>query len=98
MQGIYQKYGKKALAGIAIFSLIYIVGWSALVSFLPSGWWVTAINIILWTGSFIFIGLGPLQTLKVIGMSDIKAGILSVLFWGGFVIGIRSVLLSIFGA
>ena len=98
MQDIYQKYGKKALLGIAIFSFIYVVVWSALVSFLPNGWWITAITIIFWIGSLILIGLGPLQTLKVMGMPTIKAGILAVLFWGVFVIGIRSIFLSVFGA
>lgn len=98
MQQIYQKYGKRTLLFIAVYSLIYVVVWSALTSFLPNGWWVTAINVIFWIGSLVFIALAPLQILKLVGMSTTTAAILAVLFWGAFVIGIRSAFLSVFGA
>jgi len=98
MQQIYQKYGKRTLLFIAVYSLIYVVVWSALTSFLPNGCWVTAINVIFWIGSLVFIALAPLQILKLVGMSTTTAAILTVLFWGAFVIGIRSAFLSVFGA
>lgn len=56
----------KALFGLLVFGLIQVVVWALLVHFLSNGWWITAINVIGFLFTMVFIGLGIMQTLKIV--------------------------------
>ena len=79
-----------AFRNLLIVSLIMILIWEALLFFLPSGWWIMAINILFFLGSF-FLFYFSSQFLKMI-LPTWLAFLCGFLIWGFIVILIRSLI------
>lgn len=82
--------------GLIVAGLIQVLIWTVLIRFLPSGWWIIGINILGFLITAIFIGMGSWQVLKVYMPSSI-AFFIALTIWAIIVIGIRSILLNLFG-
>jgi len=96
MNDLFQQYGKRSLLGVLLLGLIYVVIWAALVAFIPNGWWITVINVVFLIFSFVFIGIGSMQALKLFMKKPLAFFIASVILFV-WVVLIRSFILSLFG-
>jgi hypothetical protein len=86
----------RSLWGLLGVGLIIIVVWSLLTHFLPSGWWITLINVLGFLLTTVIIGLGTWQALKLVISSGI-AFLIAVLIWAAMVIGLRTLILTLLG-
>lgn len=86
-----------AFRNLLLMSLAMVIIWDVLLFFLPAGWWVTAINILFFLGSIVFLGLAAWQILKIV-LPNWVAIICSLLLWVFFVVLIRYLMAGILGA
>jgi len=86
----------KAFWGLLFAGLIQVVLWALAVHFLPAGWWITAINVIGFLVTIVFIGLGTWQTLKMI-MPSLLAFFLGLIIWFVMAVLLRSFILGLLG-
>jgi len=96
MNDLFKQYGKRSLLGVLLLGLIYVAIWAALVAFIPNGWWITVINVVFLIFSFVFIGIGSMQALKLF-MNTALAFFIALGIWFVWVVLIRSFILSLFG-
>lgn len=86
----------RSLWGLLFVGLIIVVVWSLLTHFLPSGWWITLINVLGFLLTALIIGVGTWQTLKLVISSGI-AFLIAVAIWAVMVIGLRTLILALLG-
>jgi len=96
MNDLFKQYGKRSLLGVLLLGLIYVAIWAALLAFIPSGWWITVINVVFLIFSLVFIGIGSMQALKLF-MKTVPAFFIALVIWFVWVVLIRSFILSLFG-
>lgn len=86
----------RSLWGLLFVGLVIIIIWSLLTHFLPSGWWITLINVLGFLLTTLVIGLGTWQTLRLVISSGI-AFLIAVAIWAAMVIGLRTLILTLLG-
>lgn len=92
----FGKMTGRAFWGLLFAGLIQVVVWALAVRFLPAGWWITAINVIFFCITIVFIGLGTWQTLKMI-MPSLLAFFLGSIIWFVMAVLLRSFILGLLG-
>ena len=86
----------RSLWGLLFVGLVIIIIWSLLTHFLPSGWWITLINVLGFLLTTLVIGLGTWRTLRLVISSGI-AFLIAVAIWAAMVIGLRTLILTLLG-
>jgi hypothetical protein len=85
-----------AFRNLIIFDIVIVFVWSLLDRFMPSGWWITAINIAGFIWSVFFVGIGIWEALKL-RIPNGVAFFISIVLWWVIVIGGRTLFLTILG-
>jgi len=96
MNDFTRKMLGRSIWGLLFAGLLIIIVWSLLTHFLPSGWWITLINVLGFLLTTVIIGLGTWQTLKLVISSGI-AFLIAVVVWAAMVIGLRTLILVLLG-
>ena len=86
----------RALLGNLFIGFILVVIWALLVKFIPAGGWLTAVHIVGFLSTIVIIGLGSLQSLRML-MRPIFAWLLAPLIWVIMAVVIRSFILRLLG-
>ena len=85
---------QRGFRNLLIFNFFFVIVWAVVVGLVPSGWWITLINVLCFIGTILMLWWPSYSHLKPF-LGTLVGLFVSFLIWFSLVVGLRSIILDI---